>query len=160
MIFSLNGTIVIFVISFLVFMWLLNEIMLKPVGRVIEERTRLIEGELGSGKESLVEAEQLQTQYEAKLHQIRSEAQAVIAKASQQANNERSEKLSAISNNGLKKLEAAKKEIAAERASLIDALVAEESELVEIITKKVLGDESVQVNIDAGHVRRTLEEAC
>ena len=160
MIFELNGTLVIFVVSFLGFMMLLNEIMLKPVGRVIEERNLLIEGELGSGRESLVEAEQLQSQYEENLKRIRSEAQSVIAKASQQANNERSERLAGISNDGAKKLEAAQKEIADERAKLIDALVAEESELVEIITKKVLGDESVQVNIDAGEVRRTLEEAC
>jgi len=38
--------------------------------------------------------------------------------------------------------------------------VAEEVELVETITRKVLGDDSVNVDIDSSQVRRTLEEAC
>jgi F0F1-type ATP synthase membrane subunit b/b' len=83
----------------------------------------------------------------------------VIAKAVDEAHNARGEQLGKIAAEGQQKLEKAKKEIEAEREKLIDALVAEERELVETIARKVLGDESVNVSIDAGQVRRTLEEA-
>lgn len=160
MLFELNGTFVVFVVSFLIFMWLLNEVMLKPVGRVIEERAALIEGDLATSKQSRADADKLVTQYEDHLRKIRSEAQSVIAKATEQANLKRNEELNKVSAAGRTKLDAAKSSIEAERASLIDALVGEEKELVETITRKVLGDESVKITIDETHLRKTLEEAC
>jgi F-type H+-transporting ATPase subunit b len=160
MLFQLNGTLVVFVVSFLIYMWLLNEIMLKPVGRVMAERQKFIEKEIEAGRGGHLEAGKLQTQYEDDLKKIRGEAQAVIAKTTDEANGHRTEELGKIAKAGQAKVEQAKQDIDAERAQLIDALVAEERELVETITRKVLGDESVQVSIDAGEVRRTLEEAC
>ena len=160
MLFQLNGTLVVFIVSFLIYMWLLNEIMLKPVGRVIAERQKFIEKELEAGRGGRQEADKLQTQYEDHLKKIRGEAQSVIATATDQANRHRTEELGKISKAGQTKVEEAKQAIDAERAKLIDALVAEERELVETITRKVLGDESVHVDVDPGEVRRTLEEAC
>lgn len=160
MLFSLNGTLIIFVVSFLIFMWLLDKVFLTPVGRVLEQRAKLIEEAQGSGKGSHQEAAQLQAKYEADLKRIREEAQAVIGKAVEEANRSRNDQLSKLKAEGLQRLEKAKQEVEAEREQLIDALVAQERELVETITRKVLGDESVSVSIDDGQVRRTLEEAC
>lgn len=159
MLFELNGTFVIFVVSFLIFMWALNEVYLKPVGHVLEERARYIEEEIAAGKTSHREAEDLQGQYEQDLKKIREQAQGEIAKAVDEGNHLRNEELAKIAKEGQTKLEKAKADIAAERAQLIDALVAEERDLVETITRKVLGDETVSVSIDAGQVRRTLGEA-
>lgn len=160
MLFQLNATLVVFVISFLIFMWLLNEIMLKPVGRALEDRAKYIADQIAAGKEAHHQAGELQTKYEADLKHIREEAQQVIAKAVDEANKARQEQLNKIAAEGQAKLDKAKKEIEAERAKLIDALVAEETELVETITRKVLGDDSVNIDIDTTQVRRTLEEAC
>jgi F-type H+-transporting ATPase subunit b len=160
MLFSINATLVVFVISFLIFMWLLNEIMLKPVGRALEARAKYIEDQIASGKQSHREAAELQTKYEQDLRKIREEAQAVIAKAMDEANRDRQAQLSKIAKEGQVKLEKAKDEIGAERARLIDALVGEERELIETITRKVLGDDNVQIDIDTSQLRRTLEEAC
>jgi F-type H+-transporting ATPase subunit b len=159
MLFSLDATLVVFVISFLIFMVLLNEVMLKPVGRTLDQRAKYIEDQIAEGKQAHREAEALQTDYDNNLKRIREEAQHVIAKAVDEANKARGEQLGKIAAEGQQKLEKAKKEIEAEREKLIDALVAEERELVETIARKVLGDESVNVSIDAGQVRRTLEEA-
>jgi F-type H+-transporting ATPase subunit b len=159
MLFELNGTFYIFIVSFLIFMWLLNEIMLKPVGRVIAERNALIEGDINSGKQAHGEADKLVTHYEDHLKQIRHEAQGIIHKATEEGNQARQQELAGVAARGRKKLEEAKANITAERASLIDALVAEEKELVETITRKVLGDESVNVDIDENQLRRRLEES-
>lgn len=160
MLFSINATLVVFVISFLVFMFLLNEIYLKPVGKALEDRAKYIEDQIQSGKKAHSEAAQLQTNYESDLRKIREEAQQVIQDAVAEANRVRQEQLGKIAAEGQKKLEKAKQEIEAERAQLIDALVAEETILVETITRKVLGDDSVSIDIDTSAVRRTLEEAC
>jgi F-type H+-transporting ATPase subunit b len=159
MIFELNGTIVIFVVSFLIFMWLLNQIMLKPVGNVIEQRSKLIEADLEAGKKARAEAQQMLERYEDDLKKIRHEAHAVLTRASEEITRERNSQLERVSKEGQTKLDKAKADIAAERERLIDSLVAEEKELVETITRKVLGDESVQVSLDNSQVRRTLGEA-
>lgn len=160
MLFSLNLTVVVFVISFLVFMWALNEVFLKPVGKVLEERAKLIEDKAASGKAAHQEAGHLQDNYEAELKKIREEAQATIAKATEEANHARAAMLRVVADEGMDKLDKAKADISAERAQLIDALVAQEQDLVEAITRKVLGDDSVNIKIDESDVRRTLEEAC
>lgn len=159
MLFEINGTFYIFIASFLIFMVLLNEVMLKPIGRVIAQRAALVDGSLSAGKESHTEAEKLLARYEDDLKKIRHEAQAVIAKSTEEATRNRHEELSRVAETGRNKLQFAKESIETERTSLIDALVAEEKELVETITRKVLGDETVQINIDENQLRRTLEEA-
>jgi F-type H+-transporting ATPase subunit b len=159
MLFELNGTFVIFIVSFLIFMVLLDQIMLKPVGRVLSERASLIEGSVTSARQLRGDAEKQLGQYEDRLKQVRQEAQAVISSSVAEANRLRTSELGRVNENGRQKLQAAKANIDAERESLIDALVAEEKELVETITRKVLGDESVHVNIDERQLRSTLEEA-
>lgn len=154
--FDINGTLPIFVISFLVFMYLLDVILLKPVAKVIDQRDETIRKNIESGKSSREQAQKLLEKYEQELREIREKAQKHIADASEQANKERQAELSRLTKEGQEKLNAAKAEIEAERASLIDALVPKERELVEAITQKVLG-EPVAVNLDPSQVRRTLE---
>lgn len=156
--FDINGTLPIFIVSFLVFLYLFNEIVLKPVGQVLEKRAGLIQGHLDRAKLAQLEADQLLSKYESDVRAIRSEAQTLIQKAVDEANIERTSALGKAKANGQVKLEEAKAALVAERSAVIDDLVSHEAELVEKITAKVLG-EPVSVSLDASQVRRTLEEA-
>lgn len=156
--FDLNGTLVIFIVSFLLFMWLLNEMVLKPVGKTLELRAKKIQGDIDSGKEAREAALALLESYESDLKRIRTEAQAVINSAVEDANKQRAAEIDKVAKHGQKKLEEAREALAVQRGVLIDALVAPISELVEVSTRKVLGDESVHVSIDASQVKRTLEK--
>jgi F-type H+-transporting ATPase subunit b len=156
--FDLNGTLVIFIVSFLIFMWLLNETFLKPVGKTLELRAKKIQGDIDSGKEARESAQALLETYEGDLKRIRTESQAVINSAVEEANKQRAAEIDKVAKHGQKKLDEAREALAVQRGVLIDALVAPISELVEVSTKKVLGDESVHVSIDKSQVKRTLEE--
>jgi F-type H+-transporting ATPase subunit b len=156
--FAINGTLVIFVASFLLFMILLNEIMLKPVGRIIDERNDLIQKNLEAAKQARLEAAGKVDNYESHVKEIRHEAHSLITSTVAAANKEKNDKLSQIHKTGSEKLESAKASIAAERETLIDEMVAHERDLVEAITQKILG-ESVAVNLDANKVRQNLEGA-
>ena len=157
--FELNGTLVIFVASFLLFMFLLNEIMLKPIGKVMDARAKAIEDNLEAGRVAKLQSEKLLNQYEEDLHRIKAEAQTLITKSVDEANKQKNAALGELASNGQIKLAQAKAEISSERTKLIDELVGQEKELVEIITQKVLG-EPVHVSLDPNQVKRTLEEAC
>lgn len=155
--FEINGTLVIFVASFLMFMTLLNEVMLKPVGRVIEKRHEKMQNDLAAARSAREQAAQLVEGYESDLKKIRGEAHSIISTSMSSANKSKAEELARVHKEGLEKLDRAKTEIAAERTTLIDELVAHERELVEEITQKILG-EPVAVHLDASKVRKNLEE--
>lgn len=157
--FEINGTLVVFVASFLVFMALLNEIMLKPVGKALAKRAEKIHGDLNAAKDARQTAAALVDKYESDLKRIRSEAHTHITSAMASASKEKNELLAKVQQEGTAKVAAFKAELSAERTRLIDDLVAQERELVETITQKVLG-EPVTVQLDATKVRKTLEEAC
>lgn len=151
-----NGTLVIFVASFLLFMLLLNEIMLKPVGKVMKKRLEKAKADHDAATHARQEAASKLEEYESRLKKMRAQAQNEISQAAAQAGKEKSEKLAAVQKEGLVILETTKSEIAAEREKLIDELVSHEKELVEAITQKILG-EPVAVHLDAKSVRKNLE---
>lgn len=157
--FELNATLPIFILSFLVFMYLLNQIMLKPVGKVMEARAARINSDIEAGKKALAEAEGALKHYQEHLHKVRSEAQGIINSAVEEANKKRNQEFDRLRDSSKTKLDAAKAEIAAERTKLIDSLVAQETVLVQEITDKLVG-EKTNVSLDAGVVRKALEEAC
>lgn len=157
--FEINGTLVLFVVSFLLFMMALDAIMLKPVGKILEKRSAKIKGDLDAAKQSRNQASELVEKYEQDVKRIRHESHTLITKSVEEATRQKTTELAGVQREGAQKLDNAKAEIANERSALIDELVAHERELVESITQKVLG-EPVAVQLDAGAVRRTLEEAC
>jgi F-type H+-transporting ATPase subunit b len=152
-----NGTLVIFIASFGLFILLLDAIMLKPVGKAIAKRHEKMQNDLDAAREARQKAAGLVESYEAHLKQKRTEAHGLITSTVASANKQKADKLASVHKDGMGKLETAKAEIASERTNLIDQLVAIERELVEEITQKVLG-ERVAVQLDASKVRKNLEE--
>ncbi len=155
--FAPNGTLVIFVVLFLIFMMLLDQIMLKPVGRAIQKRNQKAKHDHEEAQKARQEASNLLEGYESKLKETRIQAHNEMSSAVAKASAEKAELLQKVHRSGLAKLEEAKARIADEREKLIDDLVAEERALVEEITQKILG-EPVAVQLDASNVRKNLEE--
>lgn len=156
--FELNGTYVLFILSFLLFIWALNEIMLKPVGKVLEERTALIKGDVEAGKQARADAEAVVCQYQQRIHDTRLEAQRIINDATAEAQKKRDNELKVVQDQGRHKLDEAKAALAVERKQLIDGLVDQEVELVTMIVSKLTG-EAAAAKPDREKVRRALEEA-
>ncbi|MBX9685284.1 MAG: hypothetical protein K2X27_01205 [Candidatus Obscuribacterales bacterium] len=155
--FDINGTLVIFVALFGLFLVALDAIMLKPVGQAIARRQEKMQKALEDAKQARQEASSKVGGYESHLKSIRAEAQSLISTAVAGASKNKAEALSKVHKEGLASLESAKTAIAGERTTLIDELVAHERELVEEITQKLLG-EPVAVQLDASKVRKNLEE--
>ena len=140
-------------------MYLLNEIMLKPVGRVLKERAAKIQADVNEGASARFQAEELLKHYEQHLQQIRAEAQKVINDAVDIAGKERNTKVADVRADGQKKILEAKSALTSERDLIMDALVREEMEIVQSVVEKLLGEKKL-VTLNADHVRRALEEAC
>jgi F-type H+-transporting ATPase subunit b len=156
--FEINGTFFIFIVMFLGFVFLFNEIALKPVGQVIEARKRLIQGDLEAAQRSKDEAATVLSAYEERLQASRMEGQRIIQEVIQSAQTKRKEELAHIQAEGNKQIEQIRSELASDRGKLISQLVDSEIDLVQSIVKKLLGD-SATIAIDRQQVQKALEEA-
>jgi F-type H+-transporting ATPase subunit b len=152
--FELNGTYVIFIVSFLIFMMLLNEVMLKPVGKVLEARKAKIQSDLEAAKAARSKAEASVDHYQQHLLQVRCKAQDLINDAVEKANRHKTVELGRLKDDGRKQTKAA---IAKESSLLLEQLVQQEITLVGTITEKLLG-EPVPMNLDPVKVRRAIED--
>jgi len=156
--FELDSTFFIFLIMFLAFTKAMSTVYLKPVGAVIAKRRAKIENDIKVGNDCREQAQHLVEGYEKDLHDIRHKAQAHINEVTSAAQKTRTAELKRIMDEGQAKLAIAKKEIDAERASLLTGLVEEEKGIVETIARKLLGG-NVTLKLDSTAVRTALEEA-
>jgi len=79
--FDLNATLPLVAIQFLLLMLILNVILYNPLLTIIEERKEYILTNLSQAAIVLAEANQLTTQYEQELNNVRKEAQLEITKS-------------------------------------------------------------------------------
>lgn len=153
-----NATIIFFIISFLVFIYLFNEWFLKPVGAVIAKRASTISGNLDAAKESRDNVRALTDEYEKRLAESREKAQNLINRAVTAAQSKRNKELSGIKEQARSRLDESRKELHIEKGVLLDALVTEEADLVKHIVGKVLGEKPM-VDVNPQSVKKALEEA-
>lgn len=156
--FDVNLTLVIFVGMFLGFMALLNEMVLKPVGKVLEQRKAIIRDNIDAAASARARANEVVSQYQACIHAANAEAQALITETTTSAEKSRAAELKKVHDKGQAEIQAAREKLSAERGVLIEQLVDQEKVLVESITKKLIGD-NASVSLDSGTIKRALEEA-
>lgn len=155
--FDVNATLVIFIVSFLVFVQLLNALFVKPVGEVIEKRKQLIADELEQARIARETAGSKLSNFEQQKARDKEEAQKIISDAQAEAQKKRTAQILKLQEAGRKKIEAAHQSLQAEKPALVVQLVEQEQQLVKEIIGKLLGDSSA-VNISSDQVKRALGE--
>jgi len=157
---ELNGTFLILIVSFLAFVYLLDQVFVKPISKVMTARAAKIEKDLVESKGYRQEAEGVLSQYQTRLAEIREKAQITINEAVAEAQKSRTAQIEKIQNDGRAKIAQAKQALAGEKLMLIDQLVDEEVKLVDIIMSKLIGTANAGQKLDRAAVKRSLEEAC
>ena len=157
---ELNGTLIVLLVSFLLFMWALNLVFVKPVAAVLAARASNIEGDLNAARDMRKQAEEKTDSYQKGLGSVREQAQAIINTAIGEAQEKRNKEMEKVMEEGRQKLEAASRTLAEEKTKLMDGLVEEEVKLVNMMLEKLLGPgHASSLSQDQGLVRKTLEEA-
>ena len=141
MLLEVNLTMIIFAISFLIFIYLLNLTLFKPVGKIVGERKNLIEGSYEKSKELSHEANKIIEDHEKKIKEIRLSAKNIVEAALLEAKRKREEKVSVLMESLLNEKEAAVVKIKQEEKVRKEELNTKINELKDLITNKVLGTE-------------------
>ena len=141
MLLELNFTLVLFAASFLVFIYLLNLTLFKPVGKIIEKRGNLIKGEHSKAKELLENATSLIESYKQKIKSARIESQSLLQEAVNEGKKKRDEKVLVLMTELNKDKETSLKKINEEKETAMKKMESEIKQLTDLITNKVIGSE-------------------
>jgi F-type H+-transporting ATPase subunit b len=131
---SIDGTLIVQVVNFIVFIVVLNLVFLKPVGAAIAKRRAYIDGLARDIERGQGEAKTLRGQAEERRAAARRQAEAEIAKARVQAQNEAGEELLEYQQRAQALIEDAQREVARE----VEAARAKEPQVVDSIAQTLL----------------------
>ena len=151
---TINGTVIVELITFLVMMAVLARWVYPEIVRLAEARQRAIAEQLTEAERSRAEAEARLKEAEAKLAEARKTAQSVIEAATKSGEQLRQELKQKADVEANRIAETARKEIEAERERAIQSVRSEVASLVVAATEKVIGE-----TLDEGKHKQLIERA-
>lgn len=137
---DINGTVIVELITFLIMLAILARYVYPEIVKLAEARQRAISEQIKEAEQARAAAEERLKEAEAKLNDARKTAQGVIDAASKSAEQLRQEMRQKADEESKRTIEAARKEIEAERDSAVRSVRSEVASLVVAATEKVIGE--------------------
>ena len=132
---DINGTLLIQIVNFLIFVAILGHFCYKPIIKVLDERKQHIKNDLDSAANNRADAEKLKESYEAQLRDAEVRAQEIVDKAvKEQAQAQIDEAHAAIQ----KSKDQATQQIERERKDALEDLKAQVADLSCEIAAKII----------------------
>lgn len=129
------------IISFFLFMFLLNKFLFKPVITLMDERKARIDAGLEEGKKARAALEENEAQLAQELAEKGSEARSVISEARSKAEKAKNEALDAAHAEAEKLHKNVRERVKAEEADAVKELDGNMPELVALLSGRLLGGE-------------------
>ena len=129
------------IISFFLFMFLLNKFLFKPVMTLMDERKARIDAGLEEGKKARAALEENEARLAQELAEKGSEARSIISEARSEAEKARSETLDAAHAEAEKLHKNVRERVKAEEADAVKELDGNMPELVALLSGRLLGGE-------------------
>ncbi|HMM20882.1 MAG TPA: F0F1 ATP synthase subunit B [Selenomonadales bacterium] len=141
---ELNATLIAQIINFLILVAILAKVAYKPLMKALADRQARIEGNLATAEQERTAAAELKREYQEQLAQARTQAQAIVEKATKLAEQTKDEIIQEARAEHARLLKEAREEIARERERAIAELRGEVVSLSIAAATKIVGH-----NIDA-----------
>jgi F-type H+-transporting ATPase subunit b len=136
---TINGTVIVELVTFVVMLAILARYVYPEIVKLAEARQRQIAEQLKEAEEARAAAEQRLKEAEERLTDARKTAQGVIEAAAKSAEQLRLEMRQKAEEESKRTIEAARKEIEAERDQAVRSVRNEVASLVVAATEKVIG---------------------
>ena len=136
---SPDGSLVFVLILFLIFVFVLNRILFRPISRVLDERQTLTEGAASEARAASHRYESKLTEYEAGIRHARGESYRRSEQERAAALDERRRMIEEAKQHGNEEIAKAKQEIDSQAAVARSALESESRKIAERISRTVLG---------------------
>ena len=142
---EIDGTIIIAMISFIVFGFIMNAVLYKPVMQIIEERKAYLSSNSDAEKNAFKEAQEYNDKRETELEKSKKEAREMVSEGSQKFKIKHNEEVKNFSEQQKSRVNAEKEQMNCELAQAETELDKSAAELAQIIAGKVLGKDRANV---------------
>ena len=139
MIIHIDVTAIVEVVSFGVFLWLLNLVLYQPMSALFRQRNAQVEAGLLAAEKSRQHAEETQREVQRRLDAARAEAQSIIAAAAKEAAAQRQALMAQARGQAETLTQQAQAEIQRERQAAVEALRREVVPLAVLVAGRVVG---------------------
>jgi F-type H+-transporting ATPase subunit b len=136
---SPDGSLVLVLILFIIFVFVLNRILFRPIGRVLDERQTRTEGAVNEARAARRRYEAKLTEYEATIRQARAEGYRRSEQERAGALEERRKLIEAAKQNTNEQITHARSEIQEQVTRARTALASESRQIADRISRTVLG---------------------
>ena len=136
---SPDGSLVVVLILFLIFAFVLNRILFKPITAVLDERNTLTQGAVTEARALTRSYQARLAEYEATIRQARAESYRSLEQRRAAALEQRRQLIDGAKQESVAEIERARAEIAEQAAKARAELEAESRRLAAIISRTVLG---------------------
>lgn len=151
-----NATFIVSMVSFIIFIMIMNTIFYKPIFRVINERQNFIDEHNNDAKNSREQAKDLLIQKENRLNRALSESKKIVSDKVLATNCEAKAITEKAKAETAEKIQTAKENIKVQELNTSGALKNNIKDLAEIISSKILGENVTINNIDNDEINRVL----
>jgi len=131
---------------------LLRIFLFKPINKIMDERTRSIQNDIDSAKQSREEAEELKTEYTQTLADAKAEAQQILVKAREEASAAKQDMIFKSEEEARQIIDTANKTIENERKRAIQDAQSYVADLAIAAASKIIGE-----NVDDEKNRRIVD---
>jgi len=136
--FDFDATLPLMAVQVVALTFILNSLLFKPVGKVVEEREGYVTTSQAQAKEKLAEVHRLEEDLKNQLKQARQSAQQVINEAEEESQNLYKEALALANSEANASREEARREIDSQRDSALNQLKDDADQLGELIVNRLL----------------------
>jgi F-type H+-transporting ATPase subunit b len=134
-----NASLFLVLVLFLIFAFVLNRILFRPIGRVLDEREALTEGATNEARAAARRYETELASYEAAIRQARADSYRRLEQQRAAALEERKLRIDQAKQKAAAQIESAKSEIADQAGAARASLEAESRQIAQRISQTVLG---------------------
>lgn len=151
-----NGTFLATIITFIVFVFLMNKILYAPVLSIMEERRRVIDGNYQSASDNDTKTEELTNQKEEKLEEAKSDARSKYVDTLDDFKSKKTDLVSGAQKVAQEELESSRANLENLSNETKQGLKNKMTDLANDITEKILGYRSEVKGFDNDVVDRVL----
>jgi len=135
---ELNATLLIQLVNFLILLFLLNLVLIRPVRRIIKERADRMSNEMGAIEEFNDQAQQKLNDYQAQLEKARQEGLELRNEKKKEAKDEEDQIVTQAESEARQELDAARQEIDTQVKAAEEKLTKEVEQFAKKVADKIL----------------------
>lgn len=153
-----NATLIVAFVSFIVFMFIMNSILYKPLNKIISERHDYLNDHYKDANLKKEKAKSILADKAEKLEKSKVDAKKLIAEKTEKVKAQKTAITKEAQHKATETINSAKTELEKSKADAQDVLTAKVVDLAQDISSKILGENVAVENVDGELISKIMQE--